>query len=187
MTIFEIARNVHIYNIAHRYCTNEIKQKGNKWLMLCPFHHEKTSSLTIYQNSSFYCFGCGAGGDGIAFVSQLFDLQPVDAARMICRDFNLSTDKVTITSRKKIIEAQVDREIEKNFKYWLNESYESLCVLHRVIEKILNEQDSELDYTKLLIMQHLTIEQLNILQHGPVDQQIHLYKSWHQRGFGFCD
>ena len=35
----------------------------------CPFHSEKTPSMKIYDNS-FYCFGCGVGGDVITFIEK---------------------------------------------------------------------------------------------------------------------
>lgn len=36
----------------------------------CPFHDEKTASMKIYDKS-FYCYGCGAGGDVFDFVMQI--------------------------------------------------------------------------------------------------------------------
>ncbi len=40
----------------------------------CPFHKENTASLNIWPDTdSFYCFGCGAGGDSIAFVRKYYD------------------------------------------------------------------------------------------------------------------
>ena len=43
-----------------------LKRRGKNLVGLCPFHNEKTPSFTVYpENQSFYCFGCGATGDGI--------------------------------------------------------------------------------------------------------------------------
>ena len=43
--------------------------RGRNRVGLCPFHSEKTPSFTIYpDNQSFYCFGCGAGGDVVTFI-----------------------------------------------------------------------------------------------------------------------
>ena len=42
-----------------------LKRRGKNLIGLCPFHSEKTPSFTVYpESASFYCFGCGAGGDG---------------------------------------------------------------------------------------------------------------------------
>ena len=46
-----------------------LKKKGSNLVGLCPFHNEKTGSFTVWPNNgSFYCFGCGAGGDAITFL-----------------------------------------------------------------------------------------------------------------------
>ena len=37
----------------------------------CPFHSERTPSLKLYENNTWYCFGCGAHGDVIDFVSKM--------------------------------------------------------------------------------------------------------------------
>ena len=56
----------------------------------CPFHSEKTASLKIYPKSnSFYCFGCGAGGDIIDFVRLLYGLGFGQACLRLESDFGL--------------------------------------------------------------------------------------------------
>ncbi len=46
-----------------------LKRAGSNYNGLCPFHSERTPSFTVFPSSrSFYCFGCGAGGDVITFV-----------------------------------------------------------------------------------------------------------------------
>lgn len=48
---------------------------GGEEKIVCPFHKERSPSLVIYDhNHSFYCFGCGAGGDSIDFVMLKEDL-----------------------------------------------------------------------------------------------------------------
>ena len=49
-----------------------LKRQGRTCKGLCPFHSEKTPSMVVYpENQSFYCFGCGAGGDVINFVMRI--------------------------------------------------------------------------------------------------------------------
>ena len=55
----------------------------------CPFHAEKTASCKIYE-SSFYCFGCGAGGDVINFVKLLYGIGFKAAIVRLNTDFNLN-------------------------------------------------------------------------------------------------
>lgn len=56
----------------------------------CPFHNDRTPSMKV--DIRYYCFGCGAKGDVIDFVSRLFGLSPLDAAKKIASDFNLIVD-----------------------------------------------------------------------------------------------
>ena len=50
----------------------------------CPIHQEKTPSLKIYRDTnSWYCFGCHAGGDTIAFVMAVEQCDFVEAVKMI--------------------------------------------------------------------------------------------------------
>lgn len=55
----------------------------------CPFHSEKTASMKIYDKS-FYCFGCGTGGDVIKFTSLLFNISAPQAIVKLNNDFFLS-------------------------------------------------------------------------------------------------
>ncbi len=46
-----------------------LKRAGSNLTGLCPFHSEKTPSFVVFpRTETFYCFGCGAGGDVITFV-----------------------------------------------------------------------------------------------------------------------
>ena len=49
-----------------------LKRAGSVMLGLCPFHNEKTPSFTVFPKTrSYYCFGCGAGGDAVSFVLEI--------------------------------------------------------------------------------------------------------------------
>ena len=53
---------------------------------MCPFHGEKTPSFNIYtENGSFYCFGCGAGGDVITFIMKIENLDYVEAVKFLAQ------------------------------------------------------------------------------------------------------
>lgn len=48
-----------------------LKKKGRAWWGCCPFHAEKSASFHVREDqNSYYCFGCGAGGDVITFVQE---------------------------------------------------------------------------------------------------------------------
>lgn len=61
-----------------------LSKRGRLVKGLCPFHNEKTPSFTIYTDSqSFFCFGCGAGGDAITFVRRIENLDYVEAVKVL--------------------------------------------------------------------------------------------------------
>ncbi|MBE6859685.1 MAG: DNA primase [Ruminococcus sp.] len=50
-------------------------KRGHNFVCSCPFHSEKTPSCTVYTDTqSFYCFGCGSGGDVITFIMKIENL-----------------------------------------------------------------------------------------------------------------
>ncbi len=60
------------------------KRRGRNLVGLCPFHGEKTASFNLYpETNSFYCFGCGAGGDVITFIKRIENLDYIDAIKLL--------------------------------------------------------------------------------------------------------
>ncbi len=63
-----------------------LKRAGSNLKGLCPFHSEKTPSFTVYPNdNSFYCFGCGVGGDAITFIKKMEHLDYPDAIEFLAK------------------------------------------------------------------------------------------------------
>lgn len=61
-----------------------IKRRGKNLVGLCPFHGEKTGSFTVFPaTQSYYCFGCGAGGDAITFIRNIENLDYIDAVKLL--------------------------------------------------------------------------------------------------------
>jgi DNA primase len=55
---------------------------GREWKACCPFHNEKTPSFTVNDEKGFYhCFGCGAHGDAIRFLTDARGLPFMDAVK----------------------------------------------------------------------------------------------------------
>lgn len=71
-----------IESVISSYVT--VKRQGRNRACLCPFHSEKTPSMVIYNDTqSFYCFGCGAGGDVITFIMKIENLDYIEAVRFL--------------------------------------------------------------------------------------------------------
>lgn len=67
-----------------------LKQRGNKWIGLCPFHNEKTPSFSVDSHFQNYrCFGCGANGDLFSFVEKYEHLEFMEAVRRLAEDKNI--------------------------------------------------------------------------------------------------
>ncbi|MBQ9842225.1 MAG: DNA primase [Clostridia bacterium] len=78
--IQELLSKNDIESVASEYVA--FKRRGRNLVGLCPFHGEKTASFNLYpETNSFYCFGCGAGGDVITFVKRIQNLDYMDAVR----------------------------------------------------------------------------------------------------------
>lgn len=61
-----------------------LKRAGRNLNGLCPFHNEKTPSFTVYTDTgSFYCFGCGAGGDAVGFIRKIENLDYIEAVKRL--------------------------------------------------------------------------------------------------------
>ena len=61
-----------------------LKRMGRNLKGLCPFHSEKTPSFVVYpESNSYYCFGCGAGGDSINFIRQIENLDYIEAVKRL--------------------------------------------------------------------------------------------------------
>ena len=61
-------------------------KSGHEYKACCPFHSDRTPSLTLYATKlgwRWQCFGCGLGGDVIDWLAALHRLPVADAARML--------------------------------------------------------------------------------------------------------
>lgn len=80
--IEEINRKVSIIDVIGE--TVQLKRTGNRYLGLCPFHHEKTPSFTVDpEKQLFYCFGCQTGGNLFGYLQKRDHLTFVEAARVL--------------------------------------------------------------------------------------------------------
>ena len=62
----------------------KLSRTGHEWKGCCPFHPDKSPSLTIYADDRrFQCFGCGAQGDVIDFVMRAYNVKTREAIGML--------------------------------------------------------------------------------------------------------
>ena len=111
-----------IYDIVSTYVT--LKKRGRTYVGLCPFHNEKTPSFTVYADTqSFYCFGCGAGGEAITFMKRIENLDYIDAVKALAQRAGMqmpdesSYDDSLAKKRRRILE--INRESAKFFNSYM--------------------------------------------------------------------
>src|SRR5690242_21417824 len=71
----------------------QLRKAGGTYKGLCPFHQERTPSFTVSPaRGTFKCFGCGEGGDAIAFVEKLEQVDFVGAIEALARRFGVQIE-----------------------------------------------------------------------------------------------
>ena len=86
--ISEIKYKNDIEQVISQYSV--LKRRGKNLVGLCPFHSEKTPSFTVYpENGSFYCFGCGVGGDVITFTGLIENLDYIESIKLLAERSNI--------------------------------------------------------------------------------------------------
>lgn len=106
----ELRMRTDIENLISSYVV--LKRRGKTLVGLCPFHNEKTPSFTVYSESqSFYCFGCGSGGDAVTFLRKIENLDYIDAVKALADKAGMTMpdeggyDKTISDKRRRILEA----------------------------------------------------------------------------------
>ncbi len=91
----ELKYNTDIEQVISRYV--QLKRRGRNLTGLCPFHSEKSPSFTVYpETQSFYCFGCGAGGDAITFLRKIDNLDYMEAVRALAERAGMAVPEGTV-------------------------------------------------------------------------------------------
>lgn len=153
MNIFEeVKSRISTLEAARMYGLNP-KKKGSYYYCLCPWHKEKTASFTIYPNGGFKCYGCGAGGgDSIKLTQIFFDLSPIEAARKLAEDFNISIKetKINISQCKQI--AYEISNINKAANYLssqIEKIHDNLCKFFKMFRELEDDLE-EIDKTSIV-------------------------------------
>lgn len=113
--IREVKERADIVKVAELY-----GMKLNRaYKCVCPFHKEKTASLSISpQKQIWKCFGCGKGGDVISLVSELLNINALEAAKSINYTLGLGLDPNQKSSYFQINKYKNRQKTEEMFKKW---------------------------------------------------------------------
>jgi DNA primase len=87
--IHDLLSRVDIVEIVGRHV--QLKKGGANLSGLCPFHAEKSPSFTVSPSKQFYhCFGCGANGDAIRFLTEYSGMTFIDAVKDLAQQVGMS-------------------------------------------------------------------------------------------------
>ena len=88
--INEVKQASDIVEIVQQYSQVNLKQRGQNWIGLCPFHNERTPSFNVNPDRGFFkCFGCGKSGDAFGFVMEIGGLTFGEALRTLAERANI--------------------------------------------------------------------------------------------------
>lgn len=112
----ELRDNNEIVSVVENYV--ELKRSGRTYSCRCPFHSERTPSFHVYPDTqSYYCFGCGAGGDVVTFIRTIENLDYIEAVRFLAQraGMPMPEDKNDDSARKRQRLYEMNREAGKFF------------------------------------------------------------------------
>ena len=122
----EIKAQVSIVDMIDELKIVKRRSGGNRYVIICPFHDEKTPSCMVYADEDkFHCFGCGAHGDLIDFYQLYNDIEFDEAIMRLCDRLNIQimdaeqVEKVdeTIESYRGMLKYFEDELKEENINY----------------------------------------------------------------------
>ncbi len=112
----ELRDSNEIVSVIENYV--ELKRSGSTYSCRCPFHSERTPSFHVYPNTqSYYCFGCGAGGDVITFIRTIENLDYIEAVRFLAQRSGMAMpeDRDDDSTRRRRRLYEMNREAGKFF------------------------------------------------------------------------
>ncbi|WOF42368.1 DNA primase [Sphingopyxis indica] len=106
--------------------TVKITRAGREYKACCPFHNEKTPSFTINDEKGFYhCFGCGAHGDAIRWMTDQRGLSFMDAVKELAGEAGMEVPAPDPRAAKKA-EAQASlRDVTQAAAEWFVQQLDS--------------------------------------------------------------
>ena len=118
------------------------KLRGTKGMALCPFHGEKTASMSFTDvENLFHCFGCKMGGDIYKYVQEIHNLEFQDAVELVAEKygFKLTYTETSQTNDFKNFQQKINL-IDEYFKEMMN-SEKSKKAKEYLASRKFNEQD----------------------------------------------
>lgn len=118
-------------DVAEYYIRDKCKKSGNNIFYKSPFRNEKTASFCVNNTKGFHDYGTGWHGDIISFVTELYNIKPIEAAKLLIKDFSLPIEvnsKVNYKEIKKYRQKNLfNNELKDSLQKWFNNMFIKLC------------------------------------------------------------
>ncbi|WP_070151301.1 DNA primase [Sphingobium phenoxybenzoativorans] len=99
--------------------TVKVQKAGREYKACCPFHNEKTPSFTINDEKGFYhCFGCGAHGDAIRWMTDQRGLPFMEAVKELAAAAGLEVPAADPRAAKRAEQAQTLHDVMSGAQDW---------------------------------------------------------------------
>ncbi|MEE1252730.1 MAG: CHC2 zinc finger domain-containing protein, partial [Bacteroidales bacterium] len=93
----------------------ELRKRGVNYVGLCPFHNEKTPSFNVNPAKGiFKCFGCGEGGDSVAFLMKHEHYTYPEALRWLANKYGIQIEEQVLTQEEIAQQSERDRIYQIN-------------------------------------------------------------------------
>ncbi len=113
----ELRARTTLSNVIMR--TTKLQRAGNEWKACCPFHDEKSPSFTVSDQKGFYhCFGCGAHGDVIRWMTDQRGLGFMDAVKELAGEAGMEVPAPDPAAAKKAEERAGLHEVMQSAQDW---------------------------------------------------------------------
>lgn len=176
----------------------DLKRRGKTLVGLCPFHNEKTPSFTVYpESNSFYCFGCGAGGDAITFIRRIENLDYIEAVKFVAQAAGMKMpedgfDDTLSKKRGRILSA--NREAARFFhktlyseagkdglSYFAKRMLSKETITHFGLGFAPDSWDSLRNHLKSLGFSDMELYEANLIKRSEKNGAVHWYDNFRKR------
>ncbi len=175
-----------------------LRRRGKNLVGLCPFHNEKTRSFTVYpETESFYCFGCGAGGDIVTFMRRIENLDYIEAVKMLAERAGMTLpedgfDDSMAKQRTKVLEA--NRAAAKFFhaqlfsergkaalEYFLNRGLKVETIRHFGLGYAPDDWQALKNHLNKMGFDDVLLESANLLRRSDKNGRVRYYDNFRNR------
>jgi DNA primase len=108
--------------------TVKLIRAGREWKACCPFHNEKTPSFTVNDDKGFYhCFGCGAHGDAIRFLTDHRGMQFMDAVKELAAKAGMEVPAPDPQARERAERTASLTDVMASVAAWYSEQLQGIA------------------------------------------------------------